>query len=106
MDDQEALSKDDDVMTDKITTSRQTAAKIIGKGGERIKRIKTLYNVVINTRDDDLDRRTFTIKGSDKDVPKVIQLLNKMASETEDKDNEQKEMAAYTNAPTIKPRKI
>ena len=106
MDDQEALSKDDDVMTDKITTSRQTAAKIIGKGGERIRRIKTLYNVVINTRDDDLDRRTFTIKGSDKDVPKVIQLLNKMASETEDKDNEQKEMAAYTNAPTIKPRKI
>ena len=51
MDDQEAHPKDDDVMTDVITTSRHTAAKIIGKGGERIRRIKTLYNVVINTRD-------------------------------------------------------
>ena len=64
MSDQEAHSKDDDVMTDVITTSRHTAAAIIGKGGERIRRIKTLYNVVINTRDDDLDRRTFTITGS------------------------------------------
>ena len=55
--------------------------------------------MVINTKDDDLDRRTFTIKGSDKDIPKVIQLLNKMASETEDKDNEQREMAAPTLPP-------
>ena len=106
MDDQEAHTNDDDVMTDVITTSRHTAAKIIGKGGERIRRIKTLYNVAINTRDEDLDRSTFTIKGSDKDVTKLIQLLNKMASETEERDNEQREMAAYTNAPTIKPRKI
>ena len=106
MDEQEAHAKDDDIMTDVITTSRHTAAKIIGKGGERIRRIKTLYNVAINTRDEDLDKRTFTIKGSDKDVTKVVQLLNKMASETEERDNEQREMAAYTNAPTIKPRKF
>ena len=29
-----------------------------------------------------------------------------MAIETEDRDNEQREMAAYTNAPTTKPRKF
>ena len=48
------------------------AAKIIGKGGERITRIKTFYNMEINTRDEDQDRRTFNIKGADKDIPKWL----------------------------------
>ena len=71
MTDQEATTMDKGVVTDEITTSHHTATKITSKGGERIRRKKPLYHVEINTRDEDQGRHTFTIKGADKDVPKV-----------------------------------
>ena len=59
--DTKMLSLDEDLETKEIRTARQTAARLIGAGGERIRRIKTLYNVEINTKQTDEDERVFAI---------------------------------------------
>ena len=61
--DTEMMDLDNDLATEEIETTKEIAAKIIGAGGERIRKIKALQNVEINTIDAGQNQRTFTIKG-------------------------------------------
>ena len=82
-----------------FTTTRQIAAKAIGKGGDRIRRIKDLYQVEINTKETGDDERKFIITGAAKDTEKVLKVIKDIAKDTEDYDREQESRSQYTNAP-------
>ena len=99
-------AKDNLEDTTQLTTTKQIAAKIIGKGGDRIRKIKTLYNVEIDTTETDEDHRTFSIKGARKDTTKVHRVLQEIAIDTEEQDKEQKATETYTNAPPKRTTKI
>ena len=91
-------------VTGKFSTHRTTAAKIIGRGGERIRKFKTLYKVDINTRETGQDERTFLIQCGESDFQKVTQLLKEIARETDERDQNRQQMESYTNAPIPIPR--
>ena len=99
-------AKDNLEDTTQLTTTKHIAAKIIGKGGDRIRKIKTLYNVEIDTTETDEDRRTFSIKGARKDTTKVHRVLQEIAIDTEEQDKEQQATETYTNAPPKRTNKI
>ena len=92
--------------TKELTTTKQVAAKLIGKGGERIRKIKTLYKVEINTIETGDDNRTFLIKGPANHAIKVQRIIKDIAKEVEERDREQQAMASYTNALPARPTKI
>ena len=89
----------DNNTTKEVTTTAQVAGKIIGRGGERIRKLKTLYRVEINTDETDDDHRTFQIAGPANNATKVQKIIRHISREVTDRDQEQQEMAAYTNAP-------
>ena len=92
--------------TTQLTTTKQIATKIIGKGGDRIRKIKSLYNVEIDTTETDADHRTFSIKGAHKDTTKVHRILQEIVIDTEEQDKEQQATETYTNAPPKRTTKI
>ena len=89
----------DNNTTKEVTTTAQVAGKIIGRGGERIRKLKTLYRVEINTDETDDDHRTFQITGPANNATKVQKMIRDIAREVTDRDQEQEGVAAYTNAP-------
>ena len=95
----------DNNTTKEVTTTVQVAGKIIGRGGERIRKLKTLYRVEINTDETDEDHRTFQITGPANNATKVQKIIKDIAREITDRDQEQQEMAAYTNAPPPRQQK-
>ena len=99
-------AKDNLEDTTQLTTSKQIAAKIIGKGGDRIRKIKSLYNVKIDTTETDEDHRTFSIKGVHKDTTKVHKILQEIAIDTEEQDKELQATETYTNGPPKRTTKI
>ena len=99
-------AKDNLEDTTQLTTTKQIAAKITGKGGDRIRKIKSLYNVEIGTTETDEDHRTFSIKGARKDTTKVHRILQEIAIDTEEQDKEQQATETYTNAPPKRTTKI
>ena len=104
--DSNSSAKDNLEDTTQLTTSKQIAAKIIGKGGDRIRKIKSLYKVEVNTTETDEDHRTFSIKGAHKDTTKVHRILQEIAIDTEEQDKEQQATETYTNAPPKRTTKI
>ena len=53
-------SKDSMKGTTQLTTSKQIAAKVIGKLGDRIRKIESLHKVKIDTTETDQDLRPFS----------------------------------------------
>ena len=95
----ELQNTDDNPTTEEFETTRQIAAKIIGKGGDRIRIIKSLYNVEIHTVETGENARNFSISGMAEDTTKVLKVMKCIANETEDHDLEQQTRAQFTNAP-------
>ena len=95
----ELQDTDNNPTTEEFETTRQIAAKIIGKGGDRIRRIKSLYNVEIHTDETGENTRKFSISGTAEDTTKVLKVMKCIANETEDHDLEQQTRAQFTNAP-------
>ena len=80
-------------------TTKHIAAKIIGIGGERIRKIKTLYTVEIHTSEIAVDERKFTITGTSQNVTKALRIIKNVAKETDEHDKELHTRSQYTNAP-------
>ena len=97
--DSEMLALDKDLETKEIRTAKQTAAKLIGAGGERIRRIKTLYNVEIHTKQTDEDQQVFVIKGNPSYTAKAYKTIKAIVSDIEEKDNEKQTKVKYANTP-------
>ena len=89
-----------------ISTSKTIAAKIIGRAGERVRKIKGIYNVDINTVETDEDSRTFIITGNQQNVSKAKKIIHDIILETQEKDNVRTETSQYTNARPEPPTKI
>ena len=104
--DSTSTAKDNLEDTTQLTTSKQIAAKIIGKVGDRTRKIKSLYKVEIDTTETDEDHRTFSIKGARKYTTKVHRILQEIAIDTEEQDKEQQSTETYTNAPPKRTTKI
>ena len=69
-----------------------------GIGGERIKKIKNIYGVEINTTETDSNMRTFTITGNQQDITKATKIIKAIAKEAQEKDSDRAETSQYTNA--------
>ena len=65
-------------------TTQHIAAKIIGIGGERIRKIKTLYRVEIHTSETADDERKFTVTGNSQNVTKALRIIKNVAKETDE----------------------
>ena len=89
-----------------ISTSKTIAAKIIGRAGERVRKIKGIYNVDINTVETDENSRTFIITGNQQNVNKAKKIIHDIILETQEKDNVRTETSQYTNARPEPPTKI
>ena len=96
--DTEMMDLDNDLATEEIETTKEIAAKIIGAGGERIRKIKALHNVEIKTIDAGQNQRTFTIKGQPKDAIKALKTIQAITRDIEEKDSATSRRAKYTNA--------
>ena len=80
-------------------TTKHIAAKIIGIGGERIRKIKTLYTVEIHPSETADDERKFTVTGNSQNVTKALRIIKNVAKETDEHDRELHTRSQYTNAP-------
>ena len=80
-------------------TTKHIAAKVIGIGGERIRKIKTLYSVEIHTSETTEEERKFTITGASQNVTKALRIIKNVAKETDEHDKELHTRSQYTNAP-------
>ena len=91
-------NQNEELTTSEVNTTALIAAKIIGKGGERVKKIKGIYGVDINTIQTGDDDRTFTIFGKHQNVEKVAKIIKDIAQDTQEKVSEGNERSQYTNA--------
>ena len=94
-------STEDDLNTQLITTTKNIAAKLIGRGGERINKIKNLHNVNITSEQppDHEHERRFTVTGTQEDTTQAIKLMKKIIEDTVKQDQEHQRRQEYTNAP-------
>ena len=94
-------STEDDLNTQLITTTKNIAAKLIGRGGERINKIKNLHNVNITSEQppDHENERRFTVTGTQEDTTQAIKLMKKIIEDTVKQDQEHQRKQEYTNAP-------
>ena len=77
--------------TEVNTTAQKIAAKIIGKGGDRVKKMKGIYGININTIQTGDNDRTFTIIGKPQNVEKVAKIIRDIAHDTQERDTERNE---------------
>ena len=77
--------------TEVNTTAQKIAAKIIGKGGDRVKKMKGIYGININTIQTGDNDRTFTIIGKTQNVEKVAKIIRDIAHDTQERDTERNE---------------
>ena len=101
-------STKDDLNTQLITTTKNIAAKLIGKGGERINKIKNLHNVNITSEQppDHENERRFTVTGTQEDTTQAIKLMKKIIKDTLKQDQEHQRKQEYTNPPPPPPPQV
>ena len=93
-----ATTEQENIKSTEVHTTKQIAGRIIGIGGERIKKIKNIYGVEINTTETNNNTRTFTITGNQQDITKATKIIKAIAKEAQEKDSDRAETSPYTNS--------